>query len=140
MLLTGALGLLAVPFFAQQPLPDTAADSSAVQTLPFEMLPDSVVEDTTETGGTGGTGAGGISIKTAWNWLLENWTWLLAAILGAWEFIARLTPSEKDNNLLRIVQSWLDRILPNRKKGGGSFAAYREDDDAPSIAYVKKRP
>lgn len=140
MLLTGALALLAAPFFAQAPAGDTAAaDSMDFQVSPGVVMADSVVTDTTITDPTG-TGGDLIStIKKAWDWLLANWGWALTGFLALWEFIARLTPSDKDNNLLRLVQSWLDRILPNRKKGGGSFAAFREEDDAPKLAYVKKR-
>lgn len=74
-------------------------------------------------------------LKNAWAWILAN----IAILLLIAEAVVRLTPTEKDNNILRIVQSWLDKLLPNRKKGGGTFVAFEERGDAPSIAAVGRK-
>lgn len=69
---------------------------------------------------------------------------ILSQLIVVAEFIVRLTPSEKDNGILRIIQSWLDKIgelifiFKNRKKDGGVFTAYRNKDDAPRIGAVVK--
>lgn len=73
------------------------------------------------------------------SWLKDNWQIVTTTLFPLLWLIARLTPSEKDNDLLRIIQSWLDAIIPNLKKGGGSFAAYREKEKAPAMAYTKKK-
>lgn len=73
------------------------------------------------------------------SWLWRNWQNFAAVLLAlfvALEPIVRWTPTEKDNNLLRVVQSWLDRIMPNSRKGGGTFSAYSKPDDAPTFGYV----
>ena len=73
------------------------------------------------------------------SWLLGNWQVLLSAIFPLLLFIARLTPTEKDNDILRIIQSWLDILIPNNKKGGGTFVAYKKPEKAPSVAYSKPK-
>lgn len=73
--------------------------------------------------------------KWIWNnW--ENWAGVIMLLLVAIEPIIRWTPTEKDNNLLRTIQSWLDRFVPNNKKGGGTFTAFSKPEDAPPIGYV----
>lgn len=74
-------------------------------------------------------------------WLWENVetiAGMLLLLIMFYEPIARLTPTERDNNLLRIIQSWLDNLFPNRKRGGGEFTAYKSEKDAPPLAKVKK--
>lgn len=78
---------------------------------------------------------------------LINWiTWfyrnlsvfatILVGLIGVIDPIIRWTPTEKDNNLLRIIQSWLDTLFPNRRSTGGSFTAFNNTKDAPPVAYV----
>jgi|GEM_PF-5079644 len=75
---------------------------------------------------------------------IAKWIWssfsIFASVVGlflvAFEPIARWTKSEKDNSLLRLIQSWLDKFLPNEKQGGGTFKAYDKKVDAPKLAYV----
>lgn len=94
---------------------------------------DTIVITDTPTGGT-------IMSWGTWIWEnLENFGAMLLLLIAFYEPIARLTPTEKDNNLLRTIQSWLDAILPNRKKGGGTFSAYRSRDDAPRAGFVEQR-
>jgi hypothetical protein len=71
-----------------------------------------------------------------WAWIMANKEAAIAMLLFLLDAIVRLTPTEKDNNLLRIFQSWLDKVLPNRKKGGGRFAAFDDTADAPALAAV----
>lgn len=51
--------------------------------------------------------------------LLNNWQAILMALIAFWEVIARLTPTTKDDTFLNILQTFLDKILPNFQKGGG---------------------
>lgn len=81
----------------------------------------------------------GMNILQALQWVWQNIELIVAAISGvilALDLLLRVTPTEKDNNALRLIQSWLDRLVPNRRKGGGSFAAYSKPDDAPTLGYV----
>lgn len=75
-------------------------------------------------------------------WIWENWEAIISALLGviaALDVLLRLTPTEKDNNVLRIIQSWLDRLIPNRRKEGGNFVAFSDPEDAPAAGYVGKK-
>jgi hypothetical protein len=75
---------------------------------------------------------------------IANWVWrsfsafasVLVLFLVAYEPIARWTKTEKDNNFLRVLQSWLDKFLPNKKTDGGTFSAYSRTTDAPPLGYV----
>lgn len=78
----------------------------------------------------------------AWIWEnLKSFAAMLMILIAFYEPIARITPTEKDNNFLRMLQSWLDAIpfLQNRKKGGGTFTAYRDHYDAPKAGYVPRK-
>ena len=55
------------------------------------------------------------------NFFLNNWGALLMGLLGLSDLIARLTPSVKDNSILNFISSVINAIIPNLKKGGGSF-------------------
>jgi hypothetical protein len=89
------------------------------------------------TGGGGGTSPDGKNLfAVVWAWLMQNKEAALGLLFVVLDAIVRLTPTEKDNNLLRLLQSWLDKLIPNRKKGGGQFAAFQEPDDAPALAAV----
>ena len=56
--------------------------------------------------------------------LINNWYFVLFAVLFlAWQ-IARLTPSEKDDRIVKGIINLLTKILtmvPDNKKGGGKF-------------------
>lgn len=59
--------------------------------------------------------------KTFWQLIADNWGSLLLALLGFVELLVRLTPTEKDNSILNMIIKFLNVILPNLKKGGGTF-------------------
>lgn len=98
------------------------------------------VTDSTDTGGVELEPApttGGILAWAKWLWNnFENIAAVLVLLIMAVEPIIRWTPTERDNNVLRTIQSWLDRLVPNVRKGGGVFAAFTRKEDAPKIAAV----
>ena len=51
----------------------------------------------------------------------HNWDSLLFGLLTFYELVARLTPTIKDNTIVKILSSFLNALVPNFKKGGGSF-------------------
>jgi hypothetical protein len=62
-----------------------------------------------------------IGQETAGNFFSDNWGALLMGILGFIDLVARLTPTEKDNSIVNFLLSLFNAIIPNLKKGGGSF-------------------
>ena len=59
--------------------------------------------------------------ESAGNFISDNWGVLLMGILGFIDLIARLTPTEKDNSIVNFLLSFFNAIIPNFRKGGGSF-------------------
>ncbi len=55
------------------------------------------------------------------NFLIENWGVLLLGLLGFFDLVVRLTPTEKDNSIVNFLMTIFNAIIPNFKKGGGSF-------------------
>ena len=55
------------------------------------------------------------------NFFTDNWGSLVIGFLGFLDIIARLTPTQTDNSVLSVLSKFMDAIIPNRKKGGGSF-------------------
>ena len=55
------------------------------------------------------------------NFFTNNWGALLMGLLGFADLVTRLTPSVKDNSILNFLTSVINAIIPNLKKGGGSF-------------------
>ena len=55
------------------------------------------------------------------NFLLDNWGVLLLGLIGFFDLVARLTPTQKDNSIVNFLFSLFSSIIPNLKKGGGSF-------------------
>ena len=51
--------------------------------------------------------------------IARNWGILTISLLGFFDVIARLTPTEKDNTILNFLSNVLNAIIPNFKKGGG---------------------
>jgi hypothetical protein len=96
--------------------------------------------DSTDTGGVDLEPApttGGILAWAKWLWNnFEEIAGVLVLLIMAIDPIIRWTPTERDNNVLRIIQSWLDRLIPNARKAGGVFAAFTRKEDAPKIAAV----
>lgn len=80
---------------------------------------------------------GGILVWAKWLWNnFEEISAILVLFIMAVEPIIRWTPTERDNNILRIIQSWFDRIIPNVRKSGGVFAAFTRKEDAPPLGVV----
>lgn len=52
--------------------------------------------------------------------LKENWGTILFSVVIplAWA-VVRLTPTEKDDKILKTIVGIINFILPDRKKGGG---------------------
>ena len=59
--------------------------------------------------------------QTAKNFLTDNWGVLLLGLLGFFDLVARLTPTEKDNSIVNFLLTVFNAIIPNFRKGGGSF-------------------
>ncbi len=55
------------------------------------------------------------------NFFADNWGALLMGLLGFFDLVARLTPTEKDNSIINFLMSLFNTLVPNLKKGGGSF-------------------
>ena len=51
--------------------------------------------------------------------LLENWSVLLLALMAFIKIIVNLTPSEKDNKVFEWLDKLINAFIPNLKKGGG---------------------
>jgi len=53
---------------------------------------------------------------------MDSLTWqeIVLAVVGIFEIIVRLTPSEKDNTILAKIIWVLNRLIPNRTKTGGT--------------------
>lgn len=60
-------------------------------------------------------------VSEAGNFVKDNWIALVFGLLGFIELIVRLTPSEKDNSIFNWLTSLINALLPNLKKGGGTF-------------------
>jgi hypothetical protein len=59
--------------------------------------------------------------ESASNFFLDNWGALLLGIFGFIDLVVRLTPTEKDNSIVNFLMTLFNAIIPNFKKGGGSF-------------------
>lgn len=55
------------------------------------------------------------------SFLRENWGALMLGLLGFYDLVARLTPSNKDNSIVSFLTKVLNVVIPNFKKGGGIF-------------------
>ena len=56
------------------------------------------------------------------NWFIENKEAIIGIVFGLVaiaEVVVRLTPSEKDNSILKKITDFLFILFPNRKIGGG---------------------
>ena len=51
--------------------------------------------------------------------IIENLTALIWALIAFAVVITRLTPTQKDNDILNLIIRFLNVILPNNRKGGG---------------------
>lgn len=55
------------------------------------------------------------------NFFSDNWGALLLGLLGFYDTIARLTPTNKDNSIVSFLTKLINVVIPNFKKGGGVF-------------------
>ena len=62
-----------------------------------------------------------VAQQTAKNFLTDNWGILLLGLFGFFDLVARLTPTEKDNSIVNFLLTVFNAIIPNFRKGGGSF-------------------
>lgn len=53
------------------------------------------------------------------DFIKQNWGALALGLMGFFDVIARLTPTQKDNTILNLLTTILNTIIPNYKKGGG---------------------
>ena len=60
-------------------------------------------------------------VEVPGGFIARNWDSLLFGLLTFYELIARLTPTTKDNTIVKVLTSILNAVVPNFKKGGGSF-------------------
>ena len=51
--------------------------------------------------------------------IVANYSWLIPMIISIAWIIVRLTPTKKDDNILRIIVKIINVIVPDMKKGGG---------------------
>jgi len=75
---------------------------------------DEVTPDDTGTGTADGS---------FWDLVKANWLALVLGLLGFFELIARLTPTQKDDSIISWLMKILNLIWPNHKAGGGVFPA-----------------
>ena len=59
--------------------------------------------------------------ETTGSFITDNWGTLVIGLLGFFDVVARLTPTEKDNSIIIFLMSFFNAIIPNLKKGGGRF-------------------
>jgi hypothetical protein len=62
-----------------------------------------------------------LTAEGAANVLTDNWGVIVLGLLTFAETIVRLTPTQKDNTILKFLVTIFDAIVPNKKKGGGVF-------------------
>ncbi|MGV8094528.1 MAG: hypothetical protein AB2L24_21955 [Mangrovibacterium sp.] len=53
--------------------------------------------------------------------LSDKWIYVILILLGVIKIIVNLTPTEKDNKIFAPIDAFFDWIIPNRRKGGGTF-------------------
>jgi len=57
--------------------------------------------------------------ETPKEFIKQNWGALTLALMGFFDVIARLTPTNKDNTILNLITTVFNVLVPNLKKGGG---------------------
>jgi hypothetical protein len=132
-LLFASLLLLCAPCFSQPVTGSLPVDTSAVTDTTTQ--PAGVVPGTGETV-TPPDKNRGFNLIT---FLKERWQDILLWFIPLLWFIVRLTPTKKDDDFVKIILSWLDAVVPNRKAAGGVHATYSDASTAPKLAYVPKK-
>lgn len=54
------------------------------------------------------------------DFLKENWIALIGGLIALAEVVVKLTPTEKDNSILKKIIDILFFFIPNLKSGGGT--------------------
>lgn len=97
----------------------TATDPTSISVDNPEIAP---AESVQEEGGVQVTPEQtNVEQETAKNFLTDNWGAMLLGLLGFFDLVARLTPTEKDNSIVNFLLTVFNAIIPNFRKGGGSF-------------------
>lgn len=114
-------------------LPSTSSGSSLPNTDRTSFVVDNQSTAPTvsvqEEGGVGSTGSPALEAPLAdpsvdgveSNFLKDNWIALVFGLFGFADVVTRLTPTEKDNSILNWLFTLFNALIPNLKKGGGSF-------------------
>ena len=55
-----------------------------------------------------------------WNFVKNNVAELVVALMGFIKVIVNLTPTEKDNKIFGLLDTFINWIIPNYKVGGGT--------------------
>ena len=66
------------------------------------------------------------------NFFTGNWpaiSTVIILLLPVAEVIVRLTPTKCDDTVFDVLKKLFDKIIPNKKEGGGTFNS--EDDQSP---------
>ena len=56
----------------------------------------------------------------------ENWGGTILTVISGLYLVAQLTPTQKDNEVIRIVEKYVLWLLPDLKKGGGRHMTKHE--------------
>lgn len=89
----------------------TAMDSDATVTQNVKISGPVAVESSTIETSDGSVGG----------FLEEHWGKLILGLLGFYDLVARLTPTNKDNSIVNFLTNVFNALIPNLKKGGGNF-------------------
>jgi len=98
---------------------DTITQSSSQPELISASLPETTISASVSSS-IEATVDDAVPVATG-NFFTNNWGALLMGLLGFADLVIRLTPSVKDNSIFNFLSSIINAIIPNLKKGGGSF-------------------
>jgi hypothetical protein len=68
-----------------------------------------------------GTASPTIESKGIGGFFLDNWATLLLSLFAFLKIIVNLTPTESDNKIFGLLDNLINFLVPNYKKGGGTF-------------------
>lgn len=60
------------------------------------------------------------------HFITENWKVIVSALIPVIWVIVRLTPTKKDDFILKILVKILELFIPDIKKGGGKFKIFNK--------------
>lgn len=64
-----------------------------------------------------------VTADTDYNFFIENWAELLLAIMVFLKVVVNLTPTKRDNEIFGLIDTLINAIVPNYKKGGGTIVS-----------------